>query len=76
MSELSIRERAERSVEFLRVKRKRLFKAFDIYKQNVAYGLIPESQERHQELVNWYSKALDLNYDAISNPPQEVKKYL
>lgn len=73
---MDIRERAERSIEFLRIKRKKLFKAFDIYKQNVAYGLITESQEKHQELTTWYNKALDLDYGALINPPKEVTKYL
>lgn len=73
---MSIKERAEHSQEFLRIRRKKLFKAFDIYKQNVAYGLIPESQETHQELVAWYYKALEKDYNAIMNPPKEVVKYL
>ena len=73
---MSVLERANRTPEILRNKRKRLFKAFDIYKQNVAYGLEQESQETHKRIATWYQNCLELNYDAINNFPQEIQKYL
>lgn len=72
----NIRERAKNCPELLRAKRKRLFKAFDIYKQNVAYHLIIESEERHNEIITWYSQCLDLNANAINNYPNEIKPYM
>ena len=73
---MGIRERAEHSQEFLRNKRNRLFKAFDIYKQNVAYGLVQETSARHSEIATWYNLCLDLDYDALTNYPSELEKYL
>ena len=72
----NIRERAKNCPELLRAKRKRLFKAFDIYKQNVAYGLVSETQENHNQLVQWYAKCLDLDANTINNCPNEIKPYM
>ena len=69
-------ERAKASTELLRAKRKRLFKAFDIYKENVNYGLIEETQETHNKLVQWYQGCLDLDTNAIDNCPNEIKPYM
>ena len=69
-------ERAKRTPEVLRKQRARLFKAFDIYKENVNYGLINETQETHDKLVVWYNLCLDLDYDAINNVPSELERYL
>ena len=73
---MGLKERGEHSQEYLRNKRARLFKAFDIYKQNVAYGIDSETSERHNEIASWYQQALDLEYNAINNYPQELEKYL
>ena len=72
----NIRERAKNCPELLRVKRKRLFKAFDIYKSNIEYGVISETQEEHSQIVEWYQKCLDLDYNAINNYPPVLEKYL
>lgn len=69
-------EHAQHNLDVLRTKRARLFKAFDIYKENVNYGLIQETQETHDKLANWYRKCLDLDFNAISNCPTELEKYL
>lgn len=69
-------ERAKHTPEVLRKQRARLFKAFDIYKENVNYGLITETQETHDKLVTWYNACRDLNYEAINNYPSELQKYL
>ena len=68
-------ERAKNSAQVLRQERARVFKAFDIYKQNVGYGLIAETQERHEEIKSWYNACLNLDKNAIENVPSEVVKY-
>lgn len=60
----------------LRKKREPLLKAFDIYKSNVDYGIITETDSQHNKIVAWYNKILDLNEDAINNPPSEITKYI
>lgn len=73
---MSVIERAKHTQEVLRVKRAKLFKAFDIYKENINYGLIEETQETHDKLVAWYQLCLELDYDAINEYPSELNKYL
>lgn len=73
---MSVLDRAKHSAEVLRKQRSRLLKAFDIYKTNVKYGIEQESEEQHTEMVVWYQKCLDLDYEAINNPPVEVVRYL
>ena len=41
-------------IEALRRLREPLLKAFDIYKSNVYYGVINETEEEHQQILNWY----------------------
>ena len=74
MSELT--ERAKISPEILRMERERLFRAFDIYKANVKYGVIGESEEEHTRITEWYRKALDLDIDAIRDYPIVLNRYL
>lgn len=74
MSELL--NRAKNNVVVLRQKREKLFKAFDIYKSNIEYGLITETDEAHQRIASWYLLALDLDYNAIANYPTELDRYL
>ena len=69
-------ENARHNLDVLRTKRARLFKAFDIYKSNVEYGVIDETQETREKIVSWYKKCLDLDYNAINNCPTELEKYL
>ena len=69
-------ERAKHNLDVLRNKRAKLFKAFDIYKENVNYGLIEETQETHSKLATWYQKCLDLDFEAIETCPSELDKYL
>lgn len=73
---MSVLERAKHTAEVLRKQRAKLFKAFDIYKQNVAYGLIQEDEETHNRLASWYLACLELDYDAINNYPIELERYL
>ena len=74
MSELL--NRAKNNVVVLRQKREILFKAFDIYKSNIEYGLITETDEVHQRIASWYLLALELDYNAITNYPHELDRYL
>ena len=74
MSELL--NRAKNNVVVLRQKREKLFKAFDIYKSNIQYGLITETDEAHQRIASWYLLALDLDYNSITNYPPELDRYL
>ena len=74
MSELT--DRARISPEILRMERERLFKAFDIYKANVRYGVVGESDEEHTLITEWYRKALDLDANAIRDYPVVLNRYL
>ena len=74
MSELT--DRARISPEILRMERERLFRAFDIYKANVRYGVVGESEEEHTRITEWYRKALDLDANAIRDYPIVHNRYL
>ena len=74
MSELT--DRARISPEILRMERERLFKAFDIYKANVRYGVVGESENEHTRITEWYRKALDLDANAIRDYPIVLNRYL
>lgn len=74
MSELT--DRARISPEILRMERERLFKAFDIYKANVRYGVVGESDEEHTRITEWYRKALNLDANAIRDYPVALNRYL
>ena len=69
-------ENAKHNLDYLRNQRAKLFKAFDILKENVNFGITPMSDERKQEIISWYSHALELDYNAIENYPSELERYL
>lgn len=73
---MSVIDRAKHSPEVLRAKRAKLFKAFDILKENVNFGIDTLTEQRKQEILSWYRKALDLDYNALENYPAELEKYL
>lgn len=73
---MSVLDRAKRSPEVLRVKRAKLFKAFDVFKENVSFGIDTITEERKAEILVWYRLCLDLNYEALNNYPEEIQKYL
>lgn len=66
---------AEKQQE-LRAKREPLLKAFDIYKTNVMYGLVDETDGEHLSITNWYRAILELDENAIENYPMKVGAYL
>lgn len=72
---MSVKERALKLPEILRNKRKLLFKAFDIYKENVAYGLDVETEQEHEDIKKWYLACLELDENAINNPPEKIIRY-
>lgn len=72
---MSVKDRALQSNEYLRAKRNVAFKAFDIYKENVNYGLVSETQEEHTAIVEWYNKCLELDAEAINNVPPQIERF-
>ena len=64
------------SVEnYHKITRKLILKAFDIYKTNVIYGIETETEQEKQEILTWYNLVLDLNEQAIFNPPIKIQYY-
>ncbi|MBQ9103540.1 MAG: hypothetical protein IJY57_00435 [Clostridia bacterium] len=66
----------EEKVMAKRSLREPLLKAFDIYKSNVAYGVVVESEEENEKIKKWYNSLLDLNESALKVIPSGIKKYL
>lgn len=66
----------ERDINKLREKREPLLKAFDIYKSNLIVGAISLSDAEKQQVIDWYHLILDLDEEAINNPPDVISKYL
>ena len=60
----------------MRENRKPLLKAFDVYKSNISYGIISETEEERASVFEWYNKILNLDEDALNNVPESIKKYL
>ena len=61
-------------IEELRQLRTPLLQAFDIYKSNVNYGI--EADDNRVKILKWYKTILDLDKKAISNPPDEIRRYM
>ena len=66
----------EHNLNILRDKREPLLKAFDIYKSNLIVGAITLHEDEKQKVITWYNLILDLDEDAINNPPQVILRYL
>ncbi len=62
--------------EALRTLRAPLLDAFDVYKSNIYYGIITETDKQHAAIVAWYHDLCDLKESAISEPPAGIRKYL
>jgi hypothetical protein len=65
--------------------RSRQFAAFDIYKSNIDYGIIEETEEERDEIISWYLLMLEFpdhiteeNYDTIIFPetPAIIRSYI
>lgn len=66
----------ERQFDILRGKRAPLLEAFDIYKSNLIVGAITPTEEEKQEVLDWYQLILDLDEEAINNPPELIVRYI
>lgn len=64
----------EEKLNILRAKREPLLQAFDIYKSNVNYGI--EADANRTKILKWYKAILDLDEEAINNPPDEIRRYM
>lgn len=56
--------------------RQELLGAFDVYKQNVLYGIDEETPEKHGTVLIWYRALLELESWALTEVPTEVAAYL
>lgn len=50
--------------------------AYDIYRINVLYGDIIETEEEHMEILSWAKRARDKDTDALKNIPEKIKHYI
>ncbi len=62
--------------EALRTLRAPLLDAFDVYKSNIYYGIVTETEAEHAAVLAWYRGLLDLDVDALAEVPDGVKKYI
>ena len=60
----------------LRTLREPLLAAFDIYKGNVQYGILTETEEEHTAVTAWYKELCDLEPESMRNVPYGVAKYV
>lgn len=67
---------ANESKEILRLKRRKILSAYDIYKTNVLYGTLSETEQEHAEIVAWYQRLLDLEVSAFDEVPEKIRYYL
>lgn len=82
----TIQEREYKKVlDDIRGLRKIVFMAFDIYKTNIFYGIMQESQEEKDAIINWYNTWLNFpetitieNYMNVTYPetPYVISQYL
>lgn len=71
---------ARKNPMVLRIKRRKLLGAFDIYKTNVFYGIDLEDETVNDRIMAWYRKLLDMSnpetvLQAIENVPPEIARY-
>ena len=60
----------------LRTLREPLLAAFDVYKQNIGYGILTETETEHAEIVAWYRDLCDLKESAMREVPENIRKYV
>ena len=75
-SDLMVLDETERSLAARRDYRRELLAAFDVYKQNVLYGIDEETPETRGAVLSWYRKLLDLDPTAFREIPAPVTAYL
>lgn len=64
------------SLEARRALRRKLLAAFDVYKQNVLYGIDEETPEIRGTVLTWYRKLLDLELSALTEVPAPIAAYV
>ena len=75
-ADLAVLSGTEVSVQAKRQLRKPILDAFDIYKSNVYYGVVTETDAEHYEILYWYQFLLDLDEYALNNVPKAIAKYI
>lgn len=78
---ISESEYLKRKTDLFREYRRQTFKAFDIYKSNVQYGLEIETEEERNEMIAWYHsmKNFTNQINTINNYPplpDKLKYYI
>ena len=75
-SDLMVLDETEQSLAARRDYRRELLAAFDVYKQNVLYGIDEETPETRGAVLSWYRKLLDLDPAAFREIPAPITAYL
>lgn len=70
----------EDRLDVLRKEREKLFPAFNIYCTMKNSNCLPvtyaTNDTEHQAILDWYYLILDLNAEAIFNPPTQIRYFL
>lgn len=66
----------QRTLVLLRDQRSKLLSTFDTYNVNVTRGITLETQAQKEKIMKWYYLMLDLNEEAIQNPPEEIVYFI
>lgn len=74
--DLTVLGETKESLAARRDYRRELLAAFDVYKQNVLYGIDEETPETRGAVLSWYRKLLDLDPEAFEEIPTPVAAYL
>lgn len=72
----AVKVQGQEKLNLLRSVRKDLLKAFDVYKTNVSFGILLQTELEIAVAKKWYEKLLDLNEDAFLDIPSQISKYL
>ena len=72
----AVKVQGQEKLNLLRSVRKDLLKAFDVYKTNVSFGILLQTELENAVAKKWYEKLLDLNEDAFLDIPSQISKYL
>lgn len=67
---------AETTANVKRQLREKLLSAFDIYKSNVYYGILTETEEEREGVLEWYQDLCDLEENALKVVPEKIKRYI
>lgn len=67
-----MKSKNQNRINKLRRDRDKVLRAFDVYKTNCSFGI----DKRHEDVLDWYHKCLDLDKEAIYNVPIYIYKYI